>query len=114
MAYSEDFRKRALEYMDEGHTYDELYEAFKIYPSRISAWRKLQKETGGLKPQYRETRSSKIDMEKLKQALERKPDAYLSELAALFGCSDQAIFYALKRLKVTVKKNSIHTTKSRQ
>jgi transposase len=114
MAYSEDFRKRALEYMDEGHTYDELYEAFKIYPSRISQWRKLQKETGGLKPQYRETRSSKIDMKKLEQALERKPDAHLSELAAIFDCTGQAIFYALKRMKVTVKKNSIHTPKNQR
>lgn len=114
MAYSEDFRKRAIEYMDEGHTYEELYEAFKIYPSRVSEWRKLLKETGGLKPQYRETRSSKIDMRKLEQALERKPDAYLSELGAIFGCTEQAIFYALKRLKVTVKKNNIHTPKNQQ
>ena len=114
MAYSEDYRKRALEYMDEGHTYEELYEAFKIYPSRISQWRKLQEKTGGLKPQYRETRSGKIDMKRLEQELERKPDAYLSELAAIFGCTDQAIFYALKRLKITVKKNSIHTPKNQR
>jgi transposase len=100
--------------MDEGHTYDELYEAFKIYPARISEWRKLLRETGGLKPKYRETRSIKRDMKQLEQALERKPDAYLSELAAIFGCTEQAIFYALKRLKITSKKNSIHTPKSPQ
>jgi transposase len=114
MAYSEDFRRRAIEYIDEGHTYDELYEAFKIYPSRISEWRKLLNKTGELKPQYRETRSSKIDMKQLEQVLERKPDAYLSELAAIFGCTEQAIFYALKRLKITNKKNSIHTPKNQQ
>jgi transposase len=104
MAYSEDFRKRAIEYMDEGHTSAELYEAFRLYPSRISEWRKLLKETGELKPRYRETRSSKIDMKKLEQELERNPDAYLHELAAIFGCTEQAIFYALKRIKITVKK----------
>ena len=114
MAYSIDFRERALEYMDEGHTYKELYEAFKIYPSAISKWRKLLEETGSLKPQYRETRSRKIDKEKLSRAAEEKPDAYLSELAKPFGCTEQAVFYALKKMKITVKKNSIHTPKSPQ
>jgi transposase len=53
-------------------------------------------------------------MKQLEQALERKPDAYLSELAAIFGCTEQAIFYALKRLKITGKKNSIHTPRNQQ
>lgn len=105
--YSKDFRKAALEYMDKGHTKEELYETFGIYPSRITAWRKLLKETGDLAPQYVETRSSKIDMKKLEQALERKPDATLEELAKPFGCTESAVYYALKRLKITVKKNKL-------
>ncbi len=104
MAYSIDFRKRALAYMDAGHTGRELYEAFKIYPSAIERWRKLLAETGSLEPQYNETRSGKIDLQKLKQALEEKPDAYLSELAIQFACTKQAVFYALKRLRITYKK----------
>jgi transposase len=98
--------------MDKGHTYEELYEAFKVYPSEISAWRKLLLETGSLKPQYRKTRSRKINKEKLLRAVEERPDAYLSELAKPFGCTEQAVFYALKQLNITVKKNSIHTPKS--
>lgn len=109
MAYSVDFRKKAIEYMDKGHTKEELYEAFGIYPSRISEWRRLLKETGDLKPQYRETRLSKIDLAKLEQALERKPDATLAELAKPFGCTEQAVHYALERLKITLKKSNLHT-----
>ena len=93
--------------MEKGHTKEELYEAFGIYPSRITAWRKLQKETGSLEPQYRETRSRKIDLKKLEQAVERKPDAQLSELAKIFDCTETAVFYALKKLKITVKKNNL-------
>lgn len=104
MAYSIDFRKRAIAFMEEGHTYAELYSAFKIHPSTLCAWRKLLMKNGSLEPEYRETRTRKIDLQKLQQALERKPDAYLSELAKLFDCTEQAIFYALKRLKITVKK----------
>ena len=104
MAYSEDFRRRALDYMDEGHTNKDLYEAFKIYPTNIENWRKLLKETGSVKPLYRKTRSRKIDMNKLQKAVEEKPDAYLSELAEPFDCTEQAVFYALKKLKTTYKK----------
>ena len=109
MAYSKDFRKAAIEYWEKGHSKAELYEAFGIYPSRINAWKKLLRETGSLEPQYKETRNSKIDLEELTNAVERKPDATLGELAKLFGCTEQAIFYALKRAKLPLKKNSSHT-----
>ena len=105
MAYSEDFRRRALEYMDAGHTGSELYEAFKIYPSAIERWRKLLAETGSLKPQYKETRSGKIDKERLQQVIEERPDAYLSELGEVFDCTKQAISTALKKMKISYKKN---------
>ena len=110
--YSIDFRKKAIEYMDKGHTKEELYEAFGIYPSRITAWRRLLKESGELKPKYRKTRKRKIDLKKLEAALERKPDAYLSELAKPFDCTETAVYYALKKIKATVKKNNTHTAKN--
>lgn len=114
MAYSIDYRKRAIDYVDEGHTGKELYEAFKIWPSNVSRWRKLFEKTGELKPEYRETRKRKIDLNELEQALERKPDATLSELAQLFDCTKQAIFTALKRLKITRKKKPLPTPKDGQ
>ena len=104
MAYSTDFRKRAIEYMDEGHTEKELYEAFKIRATNVRRWRKLLEDNGSLKPQYRETRRRKIDAEELKQALERKPDATLPELAKQFDCAKQSIDYRLKTLQITRKK----------
>jgi transposase len=109
MAYSKDFRKAAIEYWSKGHSKEELYEAFGIYPSRITAWRKLLKETGSLEPQYKETRERKIDLTELTAALERRPDATLGELARLFDCTESAIFYALKRAKLTLKKSNSDT-----
>ncbi|MCL2412302.1 MAG: IS630 transposase-related protein [Treponema sp.] len=104
MAYSEDFRKAAIEYIDKGHSEKELVEAFGIYGSRVREWRKLLQKTGSLEPQYKETRKSKIDMKELAAALERKPDATLEELAKPFGVTESAVHYAMERLKVTVKK----------
>ncbi|WP_320412793.1 IS630 transposase-related protein [Candidatus Rhabdochlamydia oedothoracis] len=36
--------------------------------------------------------------------IEKNPDHFLSEIAKHFGLTLQAIFYALKRLKITRKK----------
>jgi transposase len=101
MAYSIDLRKRAIAFMDEGHTGKELREAFKIWPSKVNKWRKMLVETGTFVPKYPKTRARKIDLQKLKQAIERKPDAYLKEFAKEFGCTKQAVFFALKRLDIT-------------
>jgi transposase len=109
MAYSVDFREAAIKFWDAGHTKEELYEVFKIYPSRINDWKKLQKTTGSLEPQYKETRERKIDLKELAKAVERKPDATLAELAKIFDCTEQAVFYALKRVKLTLKKQVSHT-----
>jgi len=109
MAYSVDFRKAAIEYWQTGHSKEELYEAFKIYPSRVYEWMRHEARTGTLKPSYPKSRKRKIDLEKLRQAVERKPDAYLGEFAKQFDCTEQAIFYALKRLGITLKKSNSHT-----
>jgi transposase len=111
MAYSIDFRKRAIEFMKEGHTGKELYEAFKIYPSEIKKWQKLLDKTGSLEPQYPKTRKGKIDLAKLKQELERKPDLTLPELAKIFKCKKQSVDAALKKAKITRKKRHFHTAK---
>ena len=105
MAYSEDFRRRAIEYMDEGHTGKELRAAFKIWPSEVNKWRKQLAETGSLKPQYPKTRARKIDREKLAEAVAAKPEKYQSEHAKEYGCTKQAVSYALKQLKSSRKKN---------
>ena len=94
MAYSIDYRKRAVEYKDSGHTFKELAEAFKIPP--ITYYETNQKRE----------RSRKIDKEKLRQAVADTPDAYLHELAALFNCTPQAVFYMLIKLNITLKKRS--------
>jgi len=98
--------------MDKGHTGKELRETFGIYPSEVNKWRKLLKETGSLEPKYPKMRAGKINLKKLEKVVEERPDAYLHELAKEFGCTKQAVFYALKRLKITVKKRPLPTPKN--
>jgi len=104
MAYSIDYKRRAVEYKDSGHTFDELRDTFKIPPITYYDW-KEKLENGYYNTKPKRERLRKIDKEKLKQAVAENPDAYLYELAQLFGCTVQAVFYMLKKLKITLKKN---------
>ena len=102
--YSIDFIRRAVAYKDEGHTFPELRNAFKIPPETYYQWKeKLNNGYTGEKI-FRE-RKRKIDKNLLKQAVSEKPDAYLYELAQMFDCSEQAVFYALEKLNITRKKS---------
>ena len=47
-----------------------------------------------------------MDMEALKQDVQKYPDAYLKERAERLRVSHNCVWHALKRLNVTYKKNS--------
>ena len=47
----------------------------------------------------------KIDMAALARDVEEQPDAYQHERAARLGCSQRGISDALKRLRISRKKN---------
>ena len=104
MAYSEDYRKRAIEYHNEGHTQLEAAAVFKIHRTTLQAW-EARKATGTLKPQYPKTRKPrKLPPDELKRYVEENPDDFLEEIATHFNCSAEAVRKALKKLKITRKK----------
>jgi transposase len=106
MAYSEDYRRRTIEYYREGHTQAEVLKIFKVHPSTIRDW-EARMEAGTLKATYPKTRKArKLPPEKLSQYIAEHPDAFLSEIGEHFGCSAEAVRKALKKLDITYKKNS--------
>ena len=104
--YSIDFIRRAVAYKDDRHTFAELKNAFKILPETYYIWKKKLKNGYSGEKVFRE-RKRKIDKDLLKQELAKKPDLFLCELAEMFDCTAQAVFYALKKHKITRKK-TIH------
>ena len=103
MSYSKRYRERTIEYRQAGHTLEETHQTFKVSKSTIQIWEKQLKETGGAdKKLYRSFR--KNDPEKLKAYVAEQPDAYQSEMAKTFGCSESGICDALRRYKITRKK----------
>ena len=104
MSYSTDYRKRTLEYRQAGHTLEETHQVFKVSKTTIREWEKRLKETGNLEKDELHRSFRKIDPEKLKAYVAEYPDAYQSEMAGAFGCSESGIRDALRRNKITRKK----------
>ena len=94
-----------MEYWSAGHSKRATAEVFKVSASTLQKWKSQLKETGTLAPKKRRETWRKIEPKKLKQYNEEHPDAYLWEIAEVFGCTEAAVRKAFKRLKITRKKN---------
>jgi transposase len=100
--YSLDFRHKLFEVKKkENLTLVQAAQRFGVGLATVGRWsRNITPLTTRHKPAW------KLDMEALKRDIETYPDAYQHERAARLGVSKAAIWYALKRLGVTYKKNS--------
>lgn len=104
MAYSHDLRIKALDYIEKGGSKEDASRIFGITLRTLFNWIKRKKQ-GCLAPnQRRKRKPHKIDDEKLKAYIQEHPDSYLREIAQFFETTITAVFYACKRLKITLKK----------
>jgi transposase len=112
MAYTIDYIKRAVAYKQEGHTLNELQEAFGIPAETYYDWKKKLENGFGFGLKAKGERKRKIDKNALKKAVIDNPDAFLWEYAKQFNCTPTAVFYALEKLNITLKKNHLPIMKS--
>ena len=108
MSYSLDLRKRVLKYLEKGNTQKEASVIFEVSPKTVTNWVKRNKENK-LSPKVRENKPRKIDNDQLIEYIKKNSDAYLREIAQEFRVTIQAVFYACKRLKITLKKRHLDT-----
>lgn len=103
MTYSIDFRKRIFAVQEEeGLSLSETGRRFCVPARTLFRWKKrIEPKTKRNKP------ATKIDMEILKKDVEEHPDRYQYERAKDFGVTQEAIWFALKRLAISYKKNSV-------
>ena len=102
MAYSLDLRPQVFIIKEKrGLTFQETSEIFSVDIRTLFRWQKR------LEPKMtRDKPATKIDMQALKDDLENNPERFQYERAQDYGVSQAAIFYALKRLKISHKKNA--------
>jgi transposase len=114
MAYSIDFIKRAVAYKQDGHTLEQLRDAFGIPAVTYYDWERKLESGFEFGDKAKKERNRKIDKSALINAVTENPDAFLRELAEQFNCTPTAIFYALENLDITRKKSLLHTTKNQK
>jgi transposase len=99
--YSKSFRKKVLRAKEEESlSFVLVAKKFGLSKTTVFKWSKNK--------DYITTRNRKttiIDMQILKEDIDRFPDSYYHERAARIGASTEGIRDAMYRLKVTYKKN---------
>jgi transposase len=100
MTYPIGFRKKIIKLHKEGETYKELSIKFGVSMRTLIRWNK------DIKPKLnRDSKYRKINDELLINDIIKYPDSYSYERASRLGCSTSGIQKAMRRLKVTYKKN---------
>lgn len=105
MAYSLDLRQRVMARLKEGHSVEDTAILFQVSPATIYRWRNRPSLARTVVTQRRR----KLDAEALRQHVRDYPEARLKDRAKAFGVHPSALGFALKRHRITVKKNSSAT-----
>ena len=113
MAYSIDIKQKALDYLDRCGCINEVATAFAVDRSTIRSWVK-KRQSGNLACASGGYRHSKIDKQKLLELIKENPEAYLDEIAKEFNCSAVAVFNALKKMNISLKKRQVPTLNKTQ
>ena len=82
---------RAIKYIEEGHTLAQAAAVFKVNIGTLISWRKRYRATGDVKIKVRCPVNKKIIPENLIKYVEEHPDAYLKEIAEVFGCHPSSV-----------------------
>ena len=100
--YPKIFREKVLAVREkEDLSIKEVAERFCVGEASVMRWLKR------IEPKMKRNKpATKIDMEALKEDVERYPDGYQTERAERLGVSKTGIAYALKRLGISYKKNT--------
>jgi len=104
MSYDKKFRERVLSHVDGGKSQEEVRKMFGLGVNTITKWKKLRAETGKLENRELTRTHRKIDPAKLLADVKSYPDDFNRERAVRFGCSEDGMRKALKKLSITRKK----------
>ncbi len=104
MAYSSDLRKRVLDFIAAGGKKTQACQQFSIARSTLYTWLNAEDPLARQKPGPRGPRT--LDLKALERHVADFPDETQMERAAHFGVSEFCVYYGLKTLGITRKKNT--------
>ena len=104
MRYSSDLRKRVLDFIQNGGSKAEAARRFQVSRTCIYQWLAAPNPLTYQKPGPR--KPHRLDPDELATHVKALPDATQKELAAHFGVSQQGVWYGLKKIGCSRKKNA--------
>jgi transposase len=102
MAHSIDLRERVIEYIEKGGSVTKAAKVYRVSRASIYRWQGREE----LEATKVTRRKRKLDWEALKKDTEENPSEKLADRGKKFGVTTTAIWYAVKEMKITRKKNS--------
>jgi len=114
MSYDKKYRERAVLHRMEGKTLEETSKTFQIGTTTLKKWEKEYKAGGDLSKKPLKRSAKKVCPTKLREYVRENPDAYQTEIAEIFGCSQSAVSQAMKKSKITRKKRRFDTESKTQ
>ncbi len=107
--YSNDFRKKVIEYYKKCNNKSKTAETFSISRKTVIDWVKLEKE--GKLHEYKKPvgQKSKVDLEKLEEYIISNPQAYYREIGKAFKISTSLAQYLAVKLGFKIKKKDKNT-----
>ncbi len=102
MTYSIDLRERVVSFINDGGARNDAARFFKVSSKTIYNWL----HRADLRPKSHGTRHRKLDKSALRRHVDEHPDALLRERAAHFGVHTNAIWVALRAMKIGKKKRA--------
>lgn len=111
-SYSEDIRKKAIDYILLGYSIHASAKKFDISENSVRIWYKRYLCEGHYRPKLPPGKVSKVSNEALCAYVDANPDATLVQIGVYFGLTDATICYRLKKLGYRYKKK-IRDTKKR-
>ncbi len=101
MSYSVDLRERVVAYVSGGGSKTEASRIFGVGRPTIYRWLSMS----DLRPRPAKTRKRKLDKDQVAKHVEMYPDALLRERAAEFGVTPSGMWRALRKMRISCKKN---------
>lgn len=103
MPYSLDLRQKVVNFVENGGKITDAAHIFGVGRASIYRWFGRQE----LEATKVKRRQRKLDWKGLEKDVKENPEATLAERAKKFGVHPSAIFYALKKMKITRKKKQL-------
>jgi len=109
--YSEDLRKKVINYLNKGKSQKEASEVFGIHKNTVFRWNVRYITEGSYSARVRLGRKSNIDHKAIELFVIENPDKTLSEIGKEFLISGWHVSRILKKLGFSYKKKPSHTWK---